>query len=877
MAKFLHKLGSELQVIYKNYLNLQKLGRKKIDWVHPCLEESDEVPVRIIGDTSPKEIGKYGFRLKESIDANEFSGTLRMEDLEKIASLRTVRFIKFDGEPAEIPRHKKVDPRIQVILSDNQKKKAKQKTALRTDQKEHLGVLLKFRGSYEFLIQLGCQVTSIAGNIVVVKIPLDQLESVISHPNVIRIETSGNYGPDLDESIEEIKADGLRNGSPPFGGAGKFTGNGVIVGVIDSGFDYTHKVFRETGDNSKSRILFLMDQSLSPQGGETAPTDAVGNPMAGVEYTKADIESAIAAADPTTVVRHEPKGHGTHVAGIAAGNGAQAGNCHGDFHYVGVAPEADLILVRNSNETGQLGTSDNLINAISYIMRKAADADKPVVINISQGDNLGAHDGTSLTEEIIDVYLLLGLAGSNKGFTIVKSAGNLADDKIHAQTTIPANNAASPVELKFKVKPPQDDDDSTKIEIDIWYDGASDLDVEIIPPGNNITGTNTASPGDNESFTEDTKNSTVTIDSQLIQDNGRKRIFIDIDPDGDDHNKTGKWVIKLVNTTGTAATLHAYIERDQLANFKTFVSVPGTVSLPGTAEDIITVANYTIKGKGSGKVHKTSGRGPTSDGRLKPDIAAPGTSIVSARHDVDGGSCCDCCYDFYVAKSGTSMAAPHVTGAIALLLEKNSELDSEEIKDALKNTAVKDSFTGNAANNDYGEGKMDIQAALNSVAAGIIMSDSSSERAQYDPSKPSFTRPLFAKESPIARMVETPKGKELHKLALAHYKEIRDLVNTNKRMATIWHRNKGPLLVHHLNRASLLPNVKVPEEIDGIPLLNYLRNIVDALKKYASKEAIEALDNTMAEVPQLVGRTFNEFISLYEETAVEPDNIGVHA
>ena len=391
-----------------------------------------------------------------------------------------------------------------------------------------------------------------------------------------------------------------------------------------------------------------MDQSLSPQGGETAPTDAVGNPMDGVEYTKADIESAIAAADPMTVVRHEPKGHGTHVAGIAAGNGAQSGNCHGDFHYVGVAPEADLILVRNSNETGQLGTSDNLVNAISYIMRKAADVDKPVVINLSQGDNLGAHDGTSLTEEMIDLYLFLGLSGSNKGFSMVKSAGNLGNDKIHAQTTIPANNSASPVELKFKVKPPEDDDDATKIEIDIWYDGASDLDIEIIPHGNNITGTNTASPGDNVSFTEDTKNSTVTIDSQTIQGNGMKRIFIDIDPDGDDHNKTGKWVIKLVNTTGTAASLHAYIERDQLASFKTFVSVPGTVSIPGTSNEIITVANYTVKGKGSGKVHKSSGRGPTSDGRVKPDIAAPGTSILSARYDFDGGSCCDCCYDFYV-------------------------------------------------------------------------------------------------------------------------------------------------------------------------------------------------------------------------------------
>lgn len=877
MAKFLHKLDSELQIIYKNFLNVQRLGAKKLDWIHPCLEETDEVPILITSDTSAEEIAKYGFTLKESIDSNEFSGTLRLEDLEKIASLKAVRFIKFDGEPAEIPRHKKVDPRIQVILNDIQKRTSKERTAIRPDQNEYMGALLKFRGSYEFLIGLGCQVTSIAGNMVSVKIPLDKLESVVSHPNVIRIETSGKYGINLDDSIEEIKADGLRNESPPFHGPGKFTGQGVIVGIIDSGFQYLHKVFRDTTFSNHSRILFLMDQSLTPQGGETAPIDVFGNPMAGVEYTKADIESAIVAPDPKTIVRHEPHFHGTHVAGIAAGNGAQAGNCHGDFHYVGVAPEADFILVKQSNETGQLGTSANLIDAISYIMRKAEDADKPAVINISLGDMLGAHDGTSLVEEIIDIYLATGLIGTTKGFSIVCAAGNFAADKIHSQTTVPANNAASPVELKFKVKPSNSDKDIKKIEIDIWYDGANDLDIEIVPPGNNITGANTASPGNNVSFTEDTKNSTVTIDSQTIQDNGKKRIFIDIDPDGDDHNKPGKWVIKLVNTTGTEATLHAYIERDQLASFKTFVSEEGTISLPATSDEIITVANYIIKGKGSGKLHESSSRGPTSDGRTKPDISAPGTSIISARHDADDVSCCDCCYSFYVPLTGTSMAAPHVTGAAALLLEKNPELDNDGIKQALMDTAIKDGFTGNTANNDFGEGKMDVQAALNSVAAGIIMSDSTSERAQYNPSKSSFSKRLSANESPIARWMETAKGRELHTLALAHYQEIRDLVNTNKRMATVWHRNKGPLLVHHLNRASLLPNVKIPEEIDGIPLIDYLRNIVSALKKYVSGEAGEALDKAMLEVPRIMGRTFNEFIDLYEEVVAEPVNIGVHA
>lgn len=866
MSRFLHKLDPELQLIYKQYKNVQKLGRKRMDWLHPCLRGDDPIPIIITSAADPEVLEKYGFRLTEPLSKTEFSGTIGIESLESIASLKETFFLKFYGEPAEIPQNKKIDPRTQIILDKARKGKTFLKVGDSDKETKMLGALLKFRDSYEFLSDLDCQVTSIAGNIVAVKIPLDRLESVVSHPNVVRIETNQNYSPDLDDSIEEINADGIRNDSPPFGGTDKFTGKDVIVGIIDFGFLYSHKVFRDTSDESKSRILFLMDQSLTPQGGESAPTNAVGNPMDGVEYDKQAIENAIAAADPMTVVRHEPGSHGTHVAGIAAGNGAQSGNCHGSFHYVGVAPEADLIFVRLRSGSNQLGTSNNLIDAISYIMRKAEDLGKPAVVNMSLGDNLGPHDGTTLVEEMIDLYLLLG---NTKGFTIVKSAGNLGSDNRHAQTTVPANNAASPVELKFKVLPPRDDDDTKKIEIDIWYEGANDLDIEIIPKGNNFTGTNTASPGDNVSFSEDTKNSTVTIDSQNVQSNGRKRIFIDIDPDGDDHVKTGKWVIKLTNTTATDAPIHAYIERDQLAKFTTFETDEGTISIPGTAERVITVGNYIIKGKDSGKLKGSSSRGPTADGRMKPEISAPGTRIMSARHDPDAGSCCDCCYDFYIAKSGTSMAAPHVAGAAALLLEKNRELHHDDLKQALMDTAVKDSFTGNVANNRFGEGKLDVQAAVNSIAAGIVMSSNTFERERLQ-SFNTNTEPLFAKESPIARLVETPEGKELYGLALAHYREIRDLVNTNKRVATTWHRNKGPLLVHHLSRASLLPNVQVPNDLEGRPVLVYLENIVNELKKHIAEETTMALDTAMKQVPNLVGKTFNEFVASYEEVVNEP-------
>lgn len=876
MSKFLHKLDSELQLIYKNYLNLQKLGKKRMDWLHPCLLEGDKVPVIVISTANQVELEKYQFNVDKLEEKGTFSGTLQLGKIEEFVSLKQVLFIKFAGEPADIPISIKIDPRLKVIMNKPNKYATKKETG-KSGGVESLGVLLKFRGSYEFLTVLGCQVISVVGNIAAVRIPIDKIVSVANHPNVIRIETNRSYSPDLDETVEHINAHNLRNDSPPFSGTGKFTGKGVIVGIIDSGFQYSHGVFRDPADSSKSRVLFLYDQSLDQEPGDNIPIDMIGNPLPkGVIYTKEQLESAMAAEDPLTVVRHRPKGHGTRVAGIAVGNGAQAGNCHGSYHYVGVAPEADIILVRLiTGSTGQLGTSDNLVEAITFLMRKAEEADKPLVINISQGDNLGAHDGSSLVEEMIDLFLLLGINESSKGFTIVKSAGNLGNKKRHAETNVPANNAGAPVELKINVVPPKNSDDQRDIEIDIWYDGASDLDIEIVPPGGNITGTNTASPGDNVSFTEDTKNSTITIDSQTLQTNGKKRIFIDIDANNPDHSLSGVWTMKLTNTTATATDIHAYIERDQLATFSTFFTKSGTISIPGTAELIITVGNHTTKGKSSGGLYTSSGRGPTSDNRIKPEISAPGTNVYSARHDPDAGSCCDCCYDFYIAKTGTSYSAPHVSGAAALLLEKNPELDNDEIRQALMDTAVTDSFTAAVPNNKFGAGKLDVQAAVDSVAVGITMNSSFFERERFQ----TFNlnpEPLFAKNSPISRLTETPKGKELYGLLLGNYREIRDLVNTNKRMATIWHRNRGPLLVHHLNRASLLPSVAVPTKIEGTPLIQYLTNIVSGLKNYVSPKTCEALNKAMEEVPHLIGNTFNQFVSRYEEMILESDKMNAH-
>jgi hypothetical protein len=133
-----------------------------------------------------------------------------------------------------------------------------------------------------------------------------------------------------------------------------------------------------------------------------------------------------------------------------------------------------------------------------------------------------------------------------------------------------------------------------------------------------------------------------------------------------------------------------------------------TISTPGTARKVITAANYITRGAGVGSLASTSSRGPTRDGRQAPTLAAPGQSIISARGHFGAG-------DPYVGMGGTSMAAPHITGTIALMFQKNRNRTQEQIRQCLESTARSDAQTGPVPNTAWGAGKLDSNAAVNCV------------------------------------------------------------------------------------------------------------------------------------------------------------------
>jgi subtilisin family serine protease len=274
----------------------------------------------------------------------------------------------------------------------------------------------------ETMEEAGISVAARAGDVVAGEISLAAVEELDALEGVVLIESSRPMVPELNASVGEIRANVVHSGPPGLRGAG------VIVGIIDSGIDWRHETFRSA--ILQTRVLRIWDQNLVPQAGEASPA-----PFGyGVEYDAARINTALASPNPLTVVRHmdDSVGHGTHVAGIAAGDGSPAGNGSPASTFIGVAPEADIIVVSNRVTTEALSDSASTLDGVQYIINVAQALQRPCVINLSQGDNLGPHDGTSLLERGIDN--LLGGAGRS----MVKSAGNAANAGVHASGTVTA-------------------------------------------------------------------------------------------------------------------------------------------------------------------------------------------------------------------------------------------------------------------------------------------------------------------------------------------------------------------------------------------------------------------------------------------------------
>jgi len=473
---------------------------------------------------------------------------------------------------------------------------------------------------------------------------------LLRDPGVISVGQSWPAGVgECDRSIPFIR---VAADYPWPGGTYQENGDGALIAVIDNGIDVLHEAFLD--GQGQSRIVGIWDQM-----------DPTGPPPAGFTYGTYHTASQIAGyikdkAVPAGLGRN-PNGHGTHVASIAAGRavGTFAG---------GVAPGARLLIVVSAGQ-GPTGYSKSHLQALAFVDTVAAELGLPVVVNLSQGMNAGAHDGTSALEVMFDAF---SEGGRKPGRVIVKSAGNERNNKHgHAKVTLGQDGQEN--------LPWRRDAKALGVErLELWWSAADELEFRLCDPDNRRTPWGSSSaPRPAGSLNG------IPFVLQLTKrhiDNGDSQLSVEI---GDDISKvpSGIWQLQIRSTqVPEGGEVHAWIERGLGApsSFTKHMDEEITLSIPGTAKNVIAVgavdAGLPIQ------VGEFSSYGPTRDGRQKPEVAAPGVGVNAAK----GGT-----FTGIKSDSGTSMAAPHVAGAIALLFSRMAKTNqplptSTQIASALR-------------------------------------------------------------------------------------------------------------------------------------------------------------------------------------------------
>jgi len=538
------------------------------------------------------------------------------------------------------------------------------------------------------------------------RVTVEQLVALSNLPSTTYLQAPNIRYPKLDKSIVEMKVDKLHTGT----GVDKvYKGTGVIVGVIDSGIDWKHQDFRLDSDTTKSRILFLYDVTT------------------GKEFSQAQINNEIDGTPANVVDEQDYSGHGTHVASIAAGDGSASNG-----KYVGVAPEADLIIVKAGDDGFP---TTNIISGIEYIRRKADSLGKPFVINMSLGGHLGAHDGTSEEELAVEDEL-----NGKQGRQIVIAAGNEGADRIHTDGTV-TQSGTKQINFTIPSYTPNSGTVNDYVIFSMWYKAGDNLTVTITTP-NNTTVTATSGQTKQQSTTQGQVN-IFNAPTGANPVNNAKECYIEIYDATANVPASGVWTLTVTGanvTQGGAFDIWLAVS-SMGAEITTGATFTKLVGMPGTAENSITVGSYVTKWSwtslagnvgysGSDRTNNFStfsSMGPTRDARQKPDVSAPGQAIAAAMSrsttPTPSNQLQVSPAGKYVIEQGTSMAAPHVAGLVALMLQAKPTLTPSQIRTAIRNSSRSDTLTGSVPNAQWGYGKVDAQAALQNILSVRLESD----------------------------------------------------------------------------------------------------------------------------------------------------------
>ncbi len=481
-------------------------------------------------------------------------------------------------------------------------------------------LIVKYNGDLEEIEAAMPEIRAfpLLGGYAVLSVPESLIESLAAFSQIEYIEKPKR----LFFSVNKAKSDSCITQVQSGGGGLYLSGRGVITAVIDSGIDYYHGDFRDREGNS--RILELWDQDRA------------------AVYSREQINEALRAGSREAAFQLVPSrdvsGHGTAVAGIAAGNGLE-----GNGTYRGAAYESDLIIVKlGAPKPDSFPRTTELMRALDFVVRRAVYYQKPVAVNLSFGNTYGSHDGTSLLETYLDAAAEMGRT------VIVAGSGNEGSSRGHTSGIL-KNGESRIIELSV-------DEYERGFGVQLWKLYIDDFFVELISPSGRSSGPVSPVLGSQRLAFPGT--TALLYYGEPSPYSTAQEIYFDFIP-SDTYVESGIWKFRLIPQRIVDGSFDLWLPSESALNRSTrflFPTPDTTLTIPSTSSSVMTVGAYD---DATQSYADFSGRGFTRLGHMvKPDLVAPGVNIVTSR--AGGG---------YAAVTGTSFAAPFVTGSAGLLME----------------------------------------------------------------------------------------------------------------------------------------------------------------------------------------------------------------
>lgn len=540
-------------------------------------------------------------------------------------------------------------------------------------------LIVKYHGSLEALERMNVTVEYLLAGYALLTVPEGLVEQVAELPEIEYVEKPKRFFYSQVNPVEDSCIVQVTRRDPFLSGAG------VLMAILDSGIDYRLPEFRNA--DGSTRIRYLWDQTLRPTGaGSQATGDEGGQnqelslsqednlrfPPAGfalgVEFDSAQINRALAENNPQAQFQMLPtvdtSGHGTAVAGIAAGSSDV---------YQGVAPRADLLIVKlGLPNASSFPRTTEIMRGLTYAVNKAIEMQMPLVINLSFGNSYGAHDGSSLLERFLDNVAEVGrtvicVGSGNEG----ANGGHLAGSLTEGQDVpgglglggISGQGIAAAVTAQVELAVAEYE---RNLNVQLWKNYSDEYRIRLRSPGGQEVELSPRTEGGKYTVRLE-QTEVLVFFGEPAPYSAAQEIYMEFLPTERPYINSGIWTFLLQPVRIVTGRYYFYLPSGTVRNAATgfFRSTPEvTLTIPSTAAKVITVGAYNstynayadFSGRGYADPDRTLG--VVTAGLAKPDLVAPGVGVLAP--DI---------YGSYFPVTGTSFATPIVSGSAALLME----------------------------------------------------------------------------------------------------------------------------------------------------------------------------------------------------------------